>query len=68
MSLRLFCDQYVPAEIRDILQKQGFDVILLRDVLPVRSPDSAVIAKAAATRGCPGLTQRRFFGYRDIST
>jgi len=46
MSLRLLCDQCVPAEISDVLQKEEFDVILLRNVLPVRSPDTAVIAKA----------------------
>ena len=46
MSLRLFCDQCVPAEISDALRNQGFDVILLRSVLPIRSPDTAVIAKA----------------------
>jgi len=46
MSLRLFCDQCVPAEISDALRNQGFDVILLRSVLPIPSPDTAVIAKA----------------------
>ena len=46
MSLRLFCDQCVPAEISDALRNQCFDVILLRSVLPIRSPDTAVIAKA----------------------
>ena len=46
MSLRLFCDQCVPAEISDALRRAGHDVSLLRDALPIRSPDSVVIAHA----------------------
>jgi predicted nuclease of predicted toxin-antitoxin system len=46
MSLRLFADQCVPAEIADILKGEGFEVILLRNVLSPRSPDTAVIAQA----------------------
>ena len=46
MSLRFFCDQCVPAEISDTLRAAGNDVTLLREALPIRSPDSAVIARA----------------------
>jgi predicted nuclease of predicted toxin-antitoxin system len=46
MSLRLFCDQCVPAEISAALHRAGHSVTLLRDALPIRSPDPAVIAHA----------------------
>ncbi len=46
MSLRLFSDQCVPAEITDILRRHGHQVTLLREVLPIRSPDPVVIARA----------------------
>ncbi len=46
MSLRFLSDQCVPAEITDTLRRHGHHVTLLREVLPVRSPDPVVIAKA----------------------
>src|SRR5438034_11843215 len=46
MSLRFFSDQCVPAEITDTLRRHGHQVTLLREVLPIRSLDPAVIAKA----------------------
>ncbi|MBI2927264.1 MAG: DUF5615 family PIN-like protein [Verrucomicrobia bacterium] len=46
MSLRLFSDQCVPAEITDLLRRHGHQVTLLREVLPIRSLDHVVIAKA----------------------
>jgi predicted nuclease of predicted toxin-antitoxin system len=46
MSLRFFSDQCVPGEITDILRRHGHEVTLLRDVLPIRSLDPVVIAKA----------------------
>ena len=46
MSLRLFSDQCVPAEITDTLRQAGHQVTLLREVIPIRSPDPVVIAKA----------------------
>src|SRR6267378_1630689 len=46
MSLRLFSDQCVPKEISDALRRRGHDVTVLREVLPIRSPDPEVIAKA----------------------
>ena len=46
MSLRLFSDQCVPTEITGTLRRHGCQVTLLREVLPVRSPDPVVIAKA----------------------
>lgn len=46
MSLSFFSDQCVPREICDRLKDANFPVVVLRDVLPIRSPDSAVIAEA----------------------
>jgi predicted nuclease of predicted toxin-antitoxin system len=46
MSLRFFSDQCIPDEITAILREHGHHVTLLREVLPIRSPDPAVIAKA----------------------
>ena len=46
MSLHFFSDQCVPAEITDTLRRHGHRVTLLREVLPIRSPDPVVIAKA----------------------
>lgn len=46
MSLRFFSDQCVPAEITDILRRHGHQVTLLREVIPIRSLDPVVIAKA----------------------
>jgi predicted nuclease of predicted toxin-antitoxin system len=46
VSLRFFCDHWVPLEIADALRQFGCDVELLRDHLPTRAPDADVIAKA----------------------
>ena len=46
MSLRFLGDQCVPAEITDALRRHGHQVALLREVLPIRSIDRVVIAKA----------------------
>ena len=46
MSVRFFADQCVPLEITESLISAGHDVRLLRDELPIRSLDPAVIACA----------------------
>ena len=46
MSLRIFSDQCVPAAITAHLRQQGHNATPLREVLPIRSADSVVIAKA----------------------
>ena len=46
MSLRFLSDQCVPAEITIHLRRHGHQVTLLREVLPIRSLDPVVIAKA----------------------
>ena|SRR5436309_9440854 len=46
MSLRFLVDQCVPAEIIDFLRQHGHVATALRDVMPPRSPDTLVIAKA----------------------
>jgi len=50
VSLRFFSDQCVPAEITETLRRHGHQVALLRELLPVRSPDPVVIAQAQELR------------------
>jgi predicted nuclease of predicted toxin-antitoxin system len=46
MTLRFLADQCVPLTIIRGLQKSGYEVRLLREVLPINAPDVEVIAKA----------------------
>ena len=46
MSLRFFSDHCVPMEVARRLGREGHQILLLRDLLPKRSPDPVVIAKA----------------------
>jgi predicted nuclease of predicted toxin-antitoxin system len=46
MSLLFFSDQCVPREITERLKAAEFAVVVLRDVMPIRSPDPEVIAEA----------------------
>ena len=46
MKLRFFIDQCVPLEIVLALQEHGHEALILRDYLPIRSPDPVVISKA----------------------
>jgi predicted nuclease of predicted toxin-antitoxin system len=46
MSLLFFSDQCVPREITEQLKAAEFSVVVLRDVMPIRSPDPEVIAEA----------------------
>ena len=46
MSLRFFSDQCVPAEITETLRRHGHNVTLVRETIPIRSPDDVVISKA----------------------
>ena len=46
MSLPFFVDQCVPQEMSDALRAGEHQVILLREQLPIRSPDPSVITKA----------------------
>jgi predicted nuclease of predicted toxin-antitoxin system len=46
VNLPFFVDQCVPQEMSDALRAEGHRVTLLREQLPIRSPDPAVIAKA----------------------
>lgn len=46
MSLRFLSDQCVPASITEHLRQRGHHVTALREILPIRSPDPVVIAKA----------------------
>jgi len=45
MSLRRFADHCVPRSIIRALRDAGHDVLVLKDHLPVNSPDEHVIAK-----------------------
>jgi predicted nuclease of predicted toxin-antitoxin system len=46
MSLSFFSDQCVPRQIVDELIARGHRVTLLREILPVRTPDDQVLEKA----------------------
>lgn len=46
MSLRFFIDQCVPNSIIKTLRDAGYEVFVLGDLIPIESPDRAVIAKA----------------------
>lgn len=46
MSLKFFIDHCVPTSIRQALQDSGYDVLVLKDHIPINSPDEIVIAKA----------------------
>lgn len=46
MSLRFFSDHCVPSAIIATLRHHGHEVVVLRDILPPRSIDPDVIAKA----------------------
>lgn len=44
--MRLFADQCIPFEIVRTLRERGHEAMLLRDHLPIRSPDPVVIETA----------------------
>ena len=46
MSLRFFADHCIPNSIIKILGDAGYEVLILKDYIPIESPDSLVIAKA----------------------
>jgi predicted nuclease of predicted toxin-antitoxin system len=46
VALKFVADHCVSKEIVESLQDAGYDVYRLKDVMPVDSPDSAVILKA----------------------
>ncbi|HLO86342.1 MAG TPA: DUF5615 family PIN-like protein [Nostocaceae cyanobacterium] len=46
MSLRFFIDQCVPNSVTKILHDSGYAVFILKDYLPIESPDNIVINKA----------------------
>lgn len=46
MSLRLFIDQCVSQDIISILRNTDHEILVLRDYIPIESPDDAVISKA----------------------
>ena len=46
MSLSFFIDQCVPASITQFLLDGGHRTLILKDYLPIESPDEIVIAKA----------------------
>jgi predicted nuclease of predicted toxin-antitoxin system len=46
VSLKFFIDQCVPASIGQFLREAGHNVLILKDYLPIESPDEIVIAKA----------------------
>lgn len=46
MSLRFFLDQCVPHSVMEPLQKVGYEVDVVKDHIPIDSPDPIVIAHA----------------------
>ena len=46
MILKLFADHCVPNSIINFLREQGTEVLLLREYIPMDSPDPVVITKA----------------------
>ena len=46
MSLKFFIDQCVPASIGQSLRDNGYEVLVLKEHIPIDSPDEIVIAKA----------------------
>ena len=46
MALRFLADHCISNTIIKMLRDESHEVVCLRDVLPVESPDAAVIAKA----------------------
>ncbi len=46
MGLRLFADQCVPNIVIESLRSSGFEVMVLRDFLMIKSEDSIIISKA----------------------
>lgn len=46
MGLRFFADHCIPSSIVKTLQKEGHEILLLKDYISIDSPDSLVISKA----------------------
>lgn len=46
MGIRVFADQCVPNLVTESLRNGGYEVLLLRDFLPIESNDIVVISKA----------------------
>jgi predicted nuclease of predicted toxin-antitoxin system len=46
LSLKFFIDQCVPASIGQSLRDNGYEVLILKEHIPIDSPDEIVIAKA----------------------
>jgi predicted nuclease of predicted toxin-antitoxin system len=45
--VRFFLDHDVPRQIAEVLQRHGHDVVVLKEALPVETPDEDVIGHAA---------------------
>jgi predicted nuclease of predicted toxin-antitoxin system len=46
MTLKFFIDQCVPNSVNLTLAEMGYEVLLLREYIPINSPDTIVIATA----------------------
>ena len=66
MALRFLADHCISNSIVQSLQEADHEVVRLRDVLPVESPDVVVIEKAQEHR--PVVPQRRLRRYRHLPT
>ncbi len=46
MSLKFFVDHCIPKSVSEMLRRANYDVRLLKEYIPIDSPDSKVISKA----------------------
>lgn len=56
--MKFLIDHDVPDEVAEMLRRAGHEAICLREILPIRTLDPAVMA-AAAVRGCVVVTCNR---------
>ncbi len=46
MSLRFFADHCIPTSIINFLRNAGYEVLILKDYIPIESPDTVVLSQA----------------------
>lgn len=64
MALRFLADHCVPNSVIQTLRDANQEVLRVKDVLPVESPDSAVIAKAQEVGAILTIVEWRFCRHR----
>ena len=46
MGVKFFADHCVPSSVVNILQREGFEILILKDYLPTDAADPLVLEKA----------------------